>query len=168
MGEFMGDLTNELDIGEVIVRFVSGGPKVYAYITNLGKCVVKVKGFQLTEKTKSAFSFENLERVIKSYVSGHLDESIGRVRPDPKSVQKQKHVQIREGIFEEFHRSQLHIGGGGANESAISILNVNRILRTRSFELLKGIEQKLYTFNFNKRIVLSDYSAVPFGYIGCE
>jgi hypothetical protein len=144
---------------------VSGGPKVYAYLTNKGKCVIKIKGFQLTERAREAFSFENLETVIKTYIEEHLDSNIGRVRHDPKAEQKQKHEQIRQDIFNEFHRDQEHCGGGGANKNAISVYNVNRILRTRSFELLKGIEQKLYTFNFDKRIVLSDYSAVPYGYV---
>lgn len=128
---------------------MSGGPKVYAYYTNKGNCVIKVKGFQLTERTKAAFSFENLETVIKTYIEEHLDSELGRVRHESKSEQKQKHEQIRQDIFNEFHRDQKkYAGGGGANKDAISIYNVNRILRTRSFELLKGIEQKLYTFNF--------------------
>jgi hypothetical protein len=165
VGQFMGDLTNELGEGEVIIRFVSGGPKVYAYITNKGNCVVKVKGFQLTERARAAFSFDNLETVIKTYVEEHLDSTIGRVRHNSKSEQQEKHKQIRQGIFNEFHRDQEFGSGAGANKNAISIYNVNKILRTRSFELLKGVEQKLYTFNFNKRIVLADYTAVPYGFV---
>jgi hypothetical protein len=168
LGSFMGDLTNELGEGEVIIRFVSGGPKVYAYLTNKGNCVVKIKGFQLSQRTQAAFSFENLERIIKTYVEEHLDNDIGRVRPDSKQAQKRKHEQIRQDIFKEFHYDQEHIGGAGANKYALSVYNTNRILRTRSFELLKGVEQKLYTFNFNKRIVLNDFSAVPYGYVKDE
>jgi hypothetical protein len=165
IGSFMGELTNELGEGEVIIRFVSGGPKVYAYITNKGKCVIKVKGFQLTERTRTAFSFENLETVIKTYVEEHFDSDIGRVRHKSKKERLKKHEQIRQGIFDEFHSHQKNCGGGAANSNAISVYNVNKILRTRSFELLKGVEQKLYTFNFDKRIVLGDYSTVPYGYV---
>ena len=45
LGDYLGDLTNELKAGEHIVEFVSGGPKNYAYRTNNGKEVCKVRGF---------------------------------------------------------------------------------------------------------------------------
>ena len=165
LGFHMGELTNELDEGEVIIRFVSGGPKVYAYITNKGKCVVKVKGFQITERTKSAFSFDNLWDIISSHISSHMDTNIGRVRNETDTkIAASKYACLRDELFDKVHRNQEH-GGFAVTNEAISIYNVNRILRTNAFELIRGVEQKMYKYNFNKRIVLSDYRAVPYGYV---
>ena len=36
LGDYLGELTNELDAGEYIVEFVSRGPKNYAYKTSSG------------------------------------------------------------------------------------------------------------------------------------
>lgn len=40
-------MTNELDDGDYIVDFTSGGPKNYGYITKKGKVCCKVRGFSL-------------------------------------------------------------------------------------------------------------------------
>ena len=46
LGDYLGDLTDELD-GDYITTFVSGGPKNYAYVTNNGKSVTKIRGITL-------------------------------------------------------------------------------------------------------------------------
>ena len=40
LGDYLGDLTNELDEGERIVGFSSTGPKSYSFLTNLGRGLV--------------------------------------------------------------------------------------------------------------------------------
>ncbi len=47
IGDFLGDLTNEVDPGDYIVDFTSGGPKNYGYRTANGKVECKVRGFSL-------------------------------------------------------------------------------------------------------------------------
>ena len=47
LGDFLGDLTNEVDHGDHIVDFTSGGPKNYGYRTFNGKVECKVRGFSL-------------------------------------------------------------------------------------------------------------------------
>ena len=42
LGDYLGDLTNELDDDVYITTFVSGGPKNYAYQTKNGKTTCKV------------------------------------------------------------------------------------------------------------------------------
>lgn len=163
MGHHLGELTNELDPGEVIVRFVSGGPKVYAFITNKGRCVVKIKGFRLTQRNLAAFSFDNLEKVILTFIADNLDSSIGRVRNPEHS--ERRHEQLRKEMFEMFHGQSKHESGAAATSNAISVYNVNSILRTKSFNLMRNVEQKMYTYSFNKRIVRSDFSAVPYGFV---
>ena len=46
-GSLLGDMTSELEEGEWIVNYVSTGPKSYAFETNLGNTVCKVKGFSM-------------------------------------------------------------------------------------------------------------------------
>ena len=161
-GKFLGDLTSELAFDEVITDFVSGGPKVYAYKTNKDKCVVKIKGFQLCKANSAAFSFDNLKRVVQNYVFNNTDEDTQRVKINPDFLDSNS---VRTSLFETYHRDSVN-SNAIAVDNAISTYNVNKIHRTTTWELLKRAEQKIYTYNFNKRIVLADYHAVPFGY--CE
>ena len=46
-GDYLGDLTDELDANEHIVDFASGGPKNYGYRTVQGKVECEVRGFTL-------------------------------------------------------------------------------------------------------------------------
>ncbi|XP_055351662.1 uncharacterized protein LOC129597973 [Paramacrobiotus metropolitanus] len=57
-GIFLGDLTNELKPGQHIVQFVSLGAKTYAYVTNDGESVVKVKGFTINGRTSEQINFK--------------------------------------------------------------------------------------------------------------
>ena len=45
-GDFLGDLTDELN-GNHIVEFFLAGPKNYSYRLNNGECYCKIKGFSL-------------------------------------------------------------------------------------------------------------------------
>jgi hypothetical protein len=64
IGKFLGQMTNELDEGDHITEFVSGGPKNYSYKTMMGKAVHKIKGFSLNSVNAPAFSFENIKTVV--------------------------------------------------------------------------------------------------------
>lgn len=55
VGDFLGELTNELEKGDWITEFVCNGPKNYVYQTHAGKRVCKVKGFSL--------NFENAQKI---------------------------------------------------------------------------------------------------------
>ena len=55
-GEFLGDMTDELD-GDVITEFVSGGAKNYGYTTQQGKVVCKVRGFTVTVRGAAVLNF---------------------------------------------------------------------------------------------------------------
>jgi hypothetical protein len=162
-GEFMGELTNELKEGEVIIEFVSGGPKIYGYKTSFGNVVVKVKGFQLNIRNAAAFSFENLKRIVLHNFHKHLDSSIGRVRQE-----KDRNVsEIRKKIFRDYHGLNPDVSSAVATEEAISTFNVARIHRDLNWKLLSQSEQKVYTFRFGKSIIRDDFSCVPFGFVEC-
>ena len=47
LGNYLGDLTDELNAGDYITSFVSGGPKNYAYRTKRGKTETKIRGITL-------------------------------------------------------------------------------------------------------------------------
>ena len=64
-GDFLGDLKDELN-GDVIVEFISGGPKNYAYRTEKGKTECKVRGFTLNVRGKDVLNFNTVKRSILS------------------------------------------------------------------------------------------------------
>jgi hypothetical protein len=59
LGDYLGELTNELSGGEHIVEFVSDGPKMYAYRTNKA---CKVRGFTLSYTISQLINFESVKK----------------------------------------------------------------------------------------------------------
>jgi hypothetical protein len=49
-------------------------------------------------------------------------------------------------------------------DRAISAYNPKRIFRSRTWDVLQRPEQKLYTFCFDKRIMLDNFDTLPYGY----
>ena len=47
LGDYLGEMTDELDDGDFIVDLTSAGPKNYGYRTQCGKVCCKVRGFSL-------------------------------------------------------------------------------------------------------------------------
>ena len=64
LGDFLGELTNELDNNDYIETFVSGGPKNYAYRTHLGQEVCKVRGFTLNYTNSQLINFEAVKNIV--------------------------------------------------------------------------------------------------------
>ena len=64
IGDYLGELTNELKKGEHIVEFVSGGPNNYAYKTNRGNEMCKVRGFTLHVTNSQLINFESVKRMV--------------------------------------------------------------------------------------------------------
>ena len=63
---YLGDLTNEIDVdeGNHIVEGVFPGPKNYAYRTDFGKTTCKVKGFSLNYTAEQNVNFESMKQMI--------------------------------------------------------------------------------------------------------
>ena len=59
----LGGWTDELD-GDRIVKFISGGPKNYAFETEKGHSVQKVKGITLNYRASQIVTLEALEKMI--------------------------------------------------------------------------------------------------------
>ena len=69
-GGYLGDLTDELDAGQHIVDFTSGGPKNYGYRTSDGKTECKVRGFSLhTTRGSAQLNYEVLRRNVLEEVT---------------------------------------------------------------------------------------------------
>ncbi|XP_061170591.1 uncharacterized protein LOC133179932 [Saccostrea echinata] len=64
LGNSLGEWTDELD-GDHIIKFMSGGPKNYAYLTAKGKSILKVKGLTLNFRASNIVSPETLEKMLK-------------------------------------------------------------------------------------------------------
>ena len=66
IGEFLGELTNELDDDEYIVEYVSAGPKNYSFRTNKGVIKCTIKGFTLNYITSLKLDFEQIKHIVQS------------------------------------------------------------------------------------------------------
>ena len=62
LGDYLGELTNELKTGEHIVEFVSGGPQNYAYKN--GKETCKVRGFSLHFTDSNLINFGSVKEIV--------------------------------------------------------------------------------------------------------
>ena len=64
LGDYLGELTDELEAGENIVEFVTGGPKNYGYKTNKHKETCKVRGFTLNYTNSQLINFESVKHIV--------------------------------------------------------------------------------------------------------
>ena len=64
LGNFLGDLTDELKQGTHIVEFAATGPKSYAYIASDGTQVCKVRGFTLNYLNSLAINFDVIKDMV--------------------------------------------------------------------------------------------------------
>ena len=79
LGDYLGELTDELEAGEHIIEFVSCGPKNYGYKTNKNKETCKVRGFTLNYTNSQLINFESVKHIVtdpKSWLpKHHCDQS---------------------------------------------------------------------------------------------
>lgn len=68
LGDYLGELTDELDPGDYIQEFVSGGPKNYAYRTLAGKEKVCVKGFSFNYANSKIVNFDAIKDLLQDEV----------------------------------------------------------------------------------------------------
>jgi hypothetical protein len=79
-GLHLGELTNELSEGDLITRFVSAGPKTYAYETRNGAVCVKAKGFSLNYINRQVFNVNGLTTLIDGFVQRYGVSGDSRVQ----------------------------------------------------------------------------------------
>ena len=78
-GDYLGDLTDELEDGQHIVDFTSGGPKNYGYRTSGGKVECKVRGFSLgTIRGQQQLNYDILRQNVLEELTNPLDDDTRR------------------------------------------------------------------------------------------
>lgn len=75
LGDYLGDMTNELEDGDYIVEFISAGAKNYGYVTVKGESCVKVKGFSLNVRGMLQLNYDIMKNNILDEIQHPLDES---------------------------------------------------------------------------------------------
>ena len=76
LGDYLGDLTDELDPGDYITTFVSGGPKNYANITNNGKSQTKIRGITLDYAATKKLNLDVMRDLVHSHVNCHTEVKV--------------------------------------------------------------------------------------------
>lgn len=182
-GSFLGELTNELQPEDFIVRFVSGGPKNYAYETEKGFKCVKVKGFTMTATNAQAFTFDNIKNILMAspltQTSIQDEEEEEEFQDDLIFNQKKassvlkiltkkeraiNQAQWRNQAYQSFHGINPEEASAIAQQNFISTFNPAKIVRDKRWHLLSKPEQKLYSIMYDKRVVLNDFDSIPYGY----
>ena len=87
LGDYLGDLTNELRPGHHIVEFISGGPKNYGYLEDDGECTLKVKGFRLNHANSQVINFESVKEMVLTKSQDSLSVT------DPRHITRDKYAQ---------------------------------------------------------------------------
>jgi G:T-mismatch repair DNA endonuclease (very short patch repair protein) len=64
VGPYLGQLTNELDSGDFITEFVSGGPKNYAFRTFKEQEVCRIRGFSLNYTNAQTLNFSSMLDIV--------------------------------------------------------------------------------------------------------
>ena len=76
LGDYLGDLTDELDAGDYITTFISGGPKNYAYITNNGKSETKIRGITLDYAATKKINPSIMRDLVHLHVNCHTEAKV--------------------------------------------------------------------------------------------
>ena len=98
LGEFVGDMTDELN-GGYITEFVSNGPKNYGYKTSDGNRVVKVKGFTLNHHTSKTITFDTMKDLALS-----TENKVLKVTDGHKIVKDLKNMKINTVAYTKSYR----------------------------------------------------------------
>ena len=109
LGEYLGELTNELTCKEVgcngcstghwIEKFVSCGPKNYIYRLNTGETSCKVRGFSLNYKNSQVVNFSSVKDALYAW---HRKESVNMITVKTE-IHRHKH-ENPEVYTREIHK----------------------------------------------------------------
>jgi hypothetical protein len=95
VGDYLGDLTYELNEGEYITEFCSSGAKSYVYVTNTGKKVCRLKGFTLNHKNSLLINFDVMrDMVLSQKIQGNPDLKTVVTVNDKKIKRKKYQCQL--------------------------------------------------------------------------
>ena len=76
LGNYLGDFTDELDDGDYITSFVSGGPKNYAYRTKKGKTDTKIRSITLDYAATGKLNHDVIRDLVLLHTNCDTDEKV--------------------------------------------------------------------------------------------
>ena len=74
LGDYLGDMTNELNEDDYITEFVSGSAKNYGYLTKQGKSCCKVRRFTLNYRGSWYPNYEVMKQNVLEEITDPLGE----------------------------------------------------------------------------------------------
>jgi len=74
LGDYLGEMTNELDDGDFITDFTAAGPKNYGYRTHQGKVCCKVRGFSLNVRGSRQLNYDVMRQNLLDELTQPLEE----------------------------------------------------------------------------------------------
>ena len=74
LGDYLGDMTDELEGNDHIVDFTSAGPKNYGYKTQQGKVCCKVRGFTLNVRGSQQLNYDVMRQNLIDEITQPLDQ----------------------------------------------------------------------------------------------
>ena len=102
LGKYLGELTDELDPGDYITAFFSGGPKNYAYITNNGKTVTKIRGITLNHATLKKINPYVMRALVHLYVDCHIQGKVSAVIPHKITRDKKEKNIVTKKMIKDY------------------------------------------------------------------
>ena len=105
-GDYLGELTDEIEAGWKCNLFATLGPKNYAYqvvnANNETKSTIKVKGIRLTSGTLDIISIEKILSMASEYVLGN--QQVIKVNQSNITANKVTHG-VKTRVFEKIYRA---------------------------------------------------------------
>ena len=74
LGDYLREMTNELDGDDFITEFTSAGPKNYGYRTQQGKVCCKVRGFTLNVRGSHQLNYDVMRQNLINEITQPLNE----------------------------------------------------------------------------------------------
>lgn len=99
LGDLLGDLTSELDVGQHITHFTSAGPKNYSYRTtdlnNEVTTTTKCKGFTLNYKNSCQINFDSMTALVLN-----CDKGLRITTENPYKIKRDKNTSTIRTLHE--------------------------------------------------------------------
>lgn len=142
IGRYLGELTSVFDGDDVHgLKFVGLGPKNYAYTTDDGKCVCKVRGITFNRSSSLSVNFDLMNKIV--------DES---VRINTAGTEEEKDELCKSGLVSTI--------------VPVERFTIVRGDRSHVFNLSPRIVTRNFRGVFDKRVILFDKECItiPYGF----
>ena len=100
LGKYLGDFKNELNEGDTIIEFASGGPKNYGYQTRQDKQECKVRGISLNSEGSKQLNFPILKQNVLDDIQKPLETGTRQT-----AVRKSYHI-VRQAKDYRIHTEE--------------------------------------------------------------